>query len=68
MVVRADLDESGCSVMHRSPPTTSGNAQRGWNGQPVGRLISDGGLPGIGSSRWARSRSSRGIEFSSPHA
>ncbi len=41
--------------------------QRGWNEQPPGRLISDGGRPAIGTSSSSRGESSFGIDDSSPH-
>ena len=41
--------------------------QRGWNEQPPGRLISDGGRPAIGTSSSSRGESSRGIDDSRPH-
>ena len=43
------------------------NGQRGWKAQPVGRVISDGGRPSIGTSSSSRGESSRGIERSRPH-
>ena len=43
------------------------NGQRGWNEQPDGRLISDGGRPSIGTSSSSRGESRRGIERSRPH-
>ena len=41
--------------------------QRGWNAQPGGRMISEGGRPSIGTSSSSRGVSSRGIERRSPH-
>ena len=41
--------------------------QRGWNAQPGGLAISDGGRPGIGTSLSWRFESRRGIDLSSPH-
>ena len=41
--------------------------QRGWNEQPPGSVISDGGRPEIGTSSSPRGRSSRGIDRSRPH-
>ena len=40
--------------------------QRGWNEQPPGSVISDGGRPWIGTSSSSRGESSRGIEDSRP--
>jgi len=43
------------------------NAQRGWNEQPDGKLMSDGGRPSIGTSSSSREESSRGMDRSRPH-
>ena len=48
----------GTSSRHRSRPCE--RKQRGWNAQPGGRLMSDGGCPGIG-----RSHSSSSVSFGS---
>ena len=53
---------AGSTVRHSS--TAIG--QRGWNGQPGGRLTSDGGVPSIGISGSFSSTSIRGIEPSRP--
>ena len=57
---------SGRSVSHRLPGTCSWYVQRGRNTQPLGSRISDGGWPGIGSSRVARPASMRGTDASRP--
>jgi hypothetical protein len=46
--------------------TSTAIGQRGRNGQPEGRLTSDGGVPSIGISGSFSSTSIRGMEPSSP--
>lgn len=56
------VSSSGSAAVHSS--VTRG--QRGENGQPGGRLTSDGGWPSIGTSGCFSCASTRGIEPSSP--
>ena len=58
-MVRADRD-----LRFLGPGMDSG--QRGAKGHPGGRAASDGGAPGIGTSRAPCGASSRGTEPSSP--
>ena len=62
-----ELGAHGLQLAARRPRTAvNANAQRGWNRQPAGGVSSDGGWPGICTSR-STSRSRRGSEPSSPH-
>src|SRR6202022_589860 len=55
--------ETSTGSLTRQSSTASG--QRGWNGQPEGRLSGDAGTPPIGrGGAWRRSR--RGRQASSP--
>src|SRR4051812_44525549 len=57
--------ETSCGSMRLCASRTYGH--RGWNEQPGGLRISDGGRPWIGTSGSSRGRSRRGIDLSRPH-
>ncbi len=58
----ATWTNSGSAARHSS----MASGQRGANGHPGGNAASDGGAPGIGTSRAPCGASSRGTEPSSP--